>query len=72
MDYHASNPNLKVNEVIRALNGRYLQDDIRWGPHVTQYTTKIEDGQVVVDTGRMTATEVAEIVKRDIVRFVKE
>lgn len=59
-----------MNEVIRAMNGRYLQDDIRWGPHGTQCITKIEDDQLVVDMGRKTATEVAEIVKRDILRFV--
>ena len=53
------------------MNGRYLQDDIRWGPHATQCITKIEDGQLVVDTGRMTAIEVAEIVKRDILSFVQ-
>ena len=66
--YHA---NLKVNKVVRALNGRYLQDDIKSGPHATQCIIKIEDGQLVVDTGHMTATEVAEIVKRDILSFVQ-
>ena len=70
MGYQASKAHGKVDEVIRALSGRYLQGDIRWGPHAAQCITKIQGSQLAVDTGRMTATEVMEIVKGDVINLV--
>lgn len=39
--YHPCDMHRKVTEVIKALKNRYLQEEVRWGPHATECIQRI-------------------------------
>ena len=47
--YHPCDAHRKVSQVIKALENRYLQEEVRWGPHATECIQGIAHHTIIVE-----------------------
>ena len=70
--YHPCDAHRKVSEVIKALENRYLQDEVRWGPHATECIQRIAHHTIIVEeTEAQKQIEEKQKLEKDVGSFVK-
>ena len=69
--YHPCDTHRKVNEVIKALENRYLQEQVRWGPYATECIQGIARYTIIVEeTEVQKQTEEKKKLDKDVGGFV--
>ena len=70
--YHPCDAHRKVNEVIKALENRYLQEQVRWGPYATECIQGIARHTIIVEETEVPKqTEEKKKLEKDVGSFVK-
>ena len=70
--YHPCDAHRKVNEVIKALENRYLQEQVRWGPYATECIQGIAHHTIIVEETEVPKqTEEKKKLEKDVGSFVK-
>ena len=70
--YHPCDAHRKVNEVIKTLENRYLQEQVRWGPYATECIQGIARHTIIVEETEVPKqTEEKKKLEKDVGSFVK-